>query len=151
MAATHKTRLSLAAVLAALAHRPDDDDDDRPPVKAAPQPDEVATAEQLDALAAELGLGDRVRFMGSLPDVRAVLHAADGYVMSSLREGSSISALEAMASALPAAYRPAGDAGFICPSSGGVANVWVTAAGVLTIASGANGWVYLDGIRYRGA
>jgi len=53
-------------------------------------------------LAAELGLGDRVRFMGSLPDVRAVLHAADGYVMSSLREGSSISALEAMASALPA-------------------------------------------------
>lgn len=54
------------------------------------------------ALALELGLGDRIRFMGSLPDVRVVLHAADGYVMSSQREGSSISALEAMATALPA-------------------------------------------------
>jgi glycosyltransferase involved in cell wall biosynthesis len=54
------------------------------------------------ALAESLGLGDRVRFLGSLPDVRAVLHAADGFVMPSTREGLSISALEALATGLPA-------------------------------------------------
>jgi glycosyltransferase involved in cell wall biosynthesis len=54
------------------------------------------------ALAERLGLGDRVRFLGSLPDVRTVLHAADGFVMPSLREGLSISALEALAMGLPA-------------------------------------------------
>ncbi|MCM2333069.1 MAG: glycosyltransferase [Anaeromyxobacteraceae bacterium] len=54
------------------------------------------------ALAERLGLGDRVRFLGSLSDVRPVLHAADGFVMPSLREGLSISALEALATGLPA-------------------------------------------------
>jgi glycosyltransferase involved in cell wall biosynthesis len=53
-------------------------------------------------LASALGVADRVRFLGSLPDVRVALHAADCFVMTSLREGMSISTLEAMASGLPA-------------------------------------------------
>lgn len=54
------------------------------------------------ALARELGVEGWVRFLGSLADPRRVLHAADGYVMPSLREGLSISALEALATGLPA-------------------------------------------------
>lgn len=54
------------------------------------------------ALARDLGVEGCVRFLGSLPDPRRALHAADGYVMPSLREGLSISALEALATGLPA-------------------------------------------------
>lgn len=65
-----------------------------------------AGAEEADhperALARELGVEGWVRFLGSLPDPRRALHAADGYVMPSLREGLSISALEALATGLPA-------------------------------------------------
>jgi glycosyltransferase involved in cell wall biosynthesis len=53
-------------------------------------------------LARTLGVADRVRFVGSLDDVRTALHAADAFVMPSLREGLPISALEAMATGLPA-------------------------------------------------
>jgi glycosyltransferase involved in cell wall biosynthesis len=54
------------------------------------------------ALARELGVAGRVRFMGPQDDVRTVLHAADAFVMPSLREGLPISALEALATGLPA-------------------------------------------------
>jgi len=53
-------------------------------------------------LARAVGVADRVRFLGSLEDVRQALHASDGFVMPSLREGLPISALEAMATGLPA-------------------------------------------------
>jgi glycosyltransferase involved in cell wall biosynthesis len=54
------------------------------------------------ALAAELNLAERVRFLGSQGDPRQFLWAADAYVMPSLREGLGMSALEAIASGVPA-------------------------------------------------
>jgi len=53
-------------------------------------------------LARSLGILGRVRFLGPVEDVRPLLHAADGFVMPSLREGLPISALEALATGLPA-------------------------------------------------
>jgi glycosyltransferase involved in cell wall biosynthesis len=50
------------------------------------------------ALAAELGIAGRVRFLGSQENTRELLWAADVYVMPSVREGLSIAALEAIAS-----------------------------------------------------
>jgi glycosyltransferase involved in cell wall biosynthesis len=52
-------------------------------------------------LARTLGVDDRVRFLGPIDDVRTALHAADAFVMPSLREGLPISVLEAMATGLP--------------------------------------------------
>ena len=53
------------------------------------------------ALAAERGIGDRVRFLGFADNVPELLHAADVFVMSSLQEGCSIAALEAMGAGVP--------------------------------------------------
>jgi glycosyltransferase involved in cell wall biosynthesis len=53
-------------------------------------------------LAAQLNLGSRVRFLGPVEDVRAILYCADVYVMPSLFEGFSIAAIEALAVGLPA-------------------------------------------------
>ena len=53
-------------------------------------------------LAANLGVGDKVRFLGQLEDPLEALYAADAYVMPSLSEGTSIAALEAFAVGLPA-------------------------------------------------
>jgi glycosyltransferase involved in cell wall biosynthesis len=53
-------------------------------------------------LATRLGVADRVRFLGSLADVRPLLQAADLFVMPSLYEGFSIAALEALACGVPA-------------------------------------------------
>jgi glycosyltransferase involved in cell wall biosynthesis len=53
-------------------------------------------------LARALGVADRIRFLGSRDDVGRLLHAADAFVMPSTQEGLPISALEAMASGLPA-------------------------------------------------
>lgn len=47
------------------------------------------------------GLGDSVEFIGSVPDVTPILHAADIGVLVSAEEGFSNSVLEAMASSLP--------------------------------------------------
>jgi glycosyltransferase involved in cell wall biosynthesis len=49
-----------------------------------------------------LGVVDRVRFLGFEPDVRRWMHAADGFVLSSLWEGLPMALLEAAACALPA-------------------------------------------------
>ncbi len=54
------------------------------------------------ALAAQLGLENEVRFMGSQPDPRLFFWAADVFVMPSLYEGLGNSALEAIASGCPA-------------------------------------------------
>jgi glycosyltransferase involved in cell wall biosynthesis len=56
------------------------------------------------ALASALGIADRVRFTGSLADVRPVLWAADLYVMPSLREGFGMSAVEAIACGVPVVF-----------------------------------------------
>jgi glycosyltransferase involved in cell wall biosynthesis len=54
------------------------------------------------ALAAELGIADRIRFLGSLAHTRPILWAADAFVMTSLHEGLGLAGLEAIACGLPA-------------------------------------------------
>lgn len=54
------------------------------------------------AMAARLGLADRISFYGAVNDVRPYLHAADLYTMPSRFEGMSIAALEAQATGLRA-------------------------------------------------
>lgn len=59
----------------------------------------------LQRLAFELGLEDRVRFLGFLEDVRPLLHACDVFCMPTsavLREGFGLAALEAQAAGVPA-------------------------------------------------
>jgi glycosyltransferase involved in cell wall biosynthesis len=51
----------------------------------------------LEAQAAELGMSDRVRFLGFRTDVPALLAASDVFVLTSYYEGTSLSLLEAMA------------------------------------------------------
>jgi glycosyltransferase involved in cell wall biosynthesis len=55
-------------------------------------------------LAQELGIADRVRFLGPLRDVRPALYAADIFVMPSLIEGFGVAAVEALATGLPAVF-----------------------------------------------
>lgn len=56
----------------------------------------------LEALAATLGLADRVRFLGHREDVAQLLPALDTFVLPSLSEGMSNTLLEAMACSVPA-------------------------------------------------
>jgi glycosyltransferase involved in cell wall biosynthesis len=58
-------------------------------------------AGELEALLAELGLGERVRFLGLRSDVPAVMNAADGFVLSSESEGLPLVLLQASAAGLP--------------------------------------------------
>jgi glycosyltransferase involved in cell wall biosynthesis len=51
----------------------------------------------LEALADDLGLADRVAFLGRRDDVPALLAACDVFALPSLYEGSSLAVLEAMA------------------------------------------------------
>ncbi|MBA3943475.1 MAG: glycosyltransferase [Herpetosiphonaceae bacterium] len=53
------------------------------------------------ALVAELGLSERVRFLGLRGDIPALMNAADGFVLSSAWEGLPMVLLEAGASGLP--------------------------------------------------
>lgn len=55
----------------------------------------------LEAQVLRHGLGERVRFLGVRKDIPALLAAADVYVLSSSREGLSMSILEAMRAAKP--------------------------------------------------
>lgn len=52
-------------------------------------------------LAEELGVSDRVRFLGFRTDVSEILRACDCFVFPSFREGLSVSLMEAMAAGLP--------------------------------------------------
>jgi glycosyltransferase involved in cell wall biosynthesis len=56
---------------------------------------------ELIALRQRLGLSDRVRFLGQVKDVAALLQPAAIFVLPSLSEGISLSLLEAMARGLP--------------------------------------------------
>ncbi len=51
----------------------------------------------LEALAAELGVADRVHFLGYRSDIPELLAACDAFALPSLYEGSSLAVLEAMA------------------------------------------------------
>ncbi len=55
----------------------------------------------LEARARELGIASRTNFLGFRADVNELLGAADVFALSSLTEGMSIAALEAMAAGLP--------------------------------------------------
>ena len=60
--------------------------------------------EPLERLAAELGVGERVRFLGQLPNREAVARAAacDLFVMPGVEEPFGVAFVEAMAAGLPA-------------------------------------------------
>ena len=55
----------------------------------------------LEAVARDLGVGDRVRFVGDVEDVAGLLAASDVGVLSSPTEGCSNAVLEKMAAGLP--------------------------------------------------
>jgi glycosyltransferase involved in cell wall biosynthesis len=55
----------------------------------------------LKRLVEQHGLSGKVRFLGSRPDVAALLCAADVYVMPSGREAHSVAMIEALASGVP--------------------------------------------------
>jgi polysaccharide biosynthesis protein PelF len=72
--------------------------------------DQQAYARSCRALHAQLGLGDRFRFMGATTDPQGVLRQADVVLMSSISEGMPIAVLEAMAQGRPV----------VCTGVGGV-------------------------------
>lgn len=57
--------------------------------------------QQLKQKTADLGIESAVQWLGLRPDVARLLAAADGYVISSEREGTPMALLEAAAAALP--------------------------------------------------
>jgi glycosyltransferase involved in cell wall biosynthesis len=57
--------------------------------------------EPLEALAEQLGVADRVRFLGRREDVPELLAACDVFALPSLYEGTSLAVLEAMAAGIP--------------------------------------------------
>jgi len=64
---------------------------------------------QLEQLAGNLGLGDRILFPGFAPDPAAALSALDVFTLSSSTEQTSNSLLEAMSCGLPAVVTDVGD------------------------------------------
>lgn len=62
---------------------------------------EGALRGMLEARARELGVADRVQFLGFRSDVRALLPQADAFVLPSHYEGLPLSVLEAMAAGVP--------------------------------------------------
>ena len=66
--------------------------------------------ESLYALVRELGIAQRVRFLGARSDVPAILNASDVFVLASHYEGNPLSVMEAMAAGLPP----------VCTAVGGV-------------------------------
>ena len=74
----------------------------------------------LEALARELGVADRVRFLGHREDTAAVYAALDIMVMASDREGMSNAMLEAMALGVPVVSTPvSGAADALAPLADG--------------------------------
>jgi glycosyltransferase involved in cell wall biosynthesis len=57
--------------------------------------------EPLETLAKELGIAERVRFLGRRDDVPQLLATCDVFALPSLYEGSSLAVLEAMAAGVP--------------------------------------------------
>jgi glycosyltransferase involved in cell wall biosynthesis len=79
----------------------------------------------LEWLRDQLGLGDRVHFLGRIPAPEGLIAEADVFVMSSREEGLGTSVLDAMARGIPVASTDAGGLGEML---GGGAGLLVPAA-----------------------
>ena len=74
---------------------------------------------RLEAIAADLGVRDRVQFLGFVPDVRAVVCAATALILPSEREGLARSVMEALALEVPVIASTArGNRELVGPDSG---------------------------------
>ena len=78
---------------------------------------------ELKSLALESGVKDRVHLLGRRNDVAELLHAADVYLLPSIREGLNVSVMEAMSAGLPVGCNDIrgnddliknGEGGFLC-------------------------------------
>lgn len=83
---------------------------------------EGETMAEMQALAQELGVMDRVKFLGRCEDIPAILSQSDIAVLSSHYEGQPMSLIEAMAAGLPVVasdvagiHETVGDAGILVP------------------------------------
>lgn len=83
---------------------------------------EGETMAEMQALAQELGVMDRVKFLGRCEDIPAILKQSDIAVLSSHYEGQPMSLIEAMAAGLPVVasdvagiHETVGDAGILVP------------------------------------
>jgi glycosyltransferase involved in cell wall biosynthesis len=65
---------------------------------------------ELETLAAELGIGDAVRFTGFRADVGSIYHASDVVALSSANEGTPVSLIEALAAGCPVVTTDVGGA-----------------------------------------
>lgn len=81
--------------------------------------------EELESLAAELGIAQNVRFLGYRKDVVDICYQCDVFAHASKREGISVASLEAMYCGLPLVmstvrgagdYLTDGESGFLCHS-----------------------------------
>lgn len=57
--------------------------------------------DELVKLSSELGVSDRVKFLGYRTDINELLHMSDCFAFPSLREGLGLAALEALSSGVP--------------------------------------------------
>lgn len=77
--------------------------------------------EYLQNLAAQLGVSERVHFLGFRNDIPALFRAADIFVMPSFREGLSRSIMEAMSASLPCIVsRIRGNVDLVVENEGGL-------------------------------
>jgi glycosyltransferase involved in cell wall biosynthesis len=74
---------------------------------------------QTRQMAADLGLADRVSFLGLRTDIPELLQAADAFVLPSWTEAMSIAVLEAASSALPCVVTDVGQNSAMLPPDGG--------------------------------
>ena len=81
----------------------------------APEPDRLGALEQQIL---DLGLEDRVQFLGLRRDIPALLAAADVFLSASHWEGAPVSLLEAMANGLPCVMTDVGDNARILAGTG---------------------------------
>ncbi|MBD9375253.1 glycosyltransferase [Rhizobium sp. ARZ01] len=75
-------------------------------VQAAIAGKELGCLDELKSQVARLGLGDRVRFLGSVPDARELICASDIFLLSSDYEGMPNVVMEAMAAGVPCVATP---------------------------------------------
>jgi len=90
-------------------------------VGGAQNPDEVAYGAELKAAASELGIGNRIRFVGERPEVAKILAAADVFCQPNVEpEPFGIAFIEALQAGLPVVASASGGALEIIDSSCGI-------------------------------